>query len=106
MFHIVFDAKATTRNLTLTRSQRDEPLGFRILGGCKKGSGIFISEVKKKTVEKAGLKRGDQILRVNNHRCDLMTLQDVFDTVRRSTHLSITVKSNLKGKPPISFASL
>ena len=89
-------AKARSRTVTLTRPSRDEILHFSILGGFERGFGIFVSKV-----EKGGLKRGDQILEVNGQSFEHVSHVRALEILRASTHLSITVRSNLhafKGK--------
>jgi len=53
---------------------------------------------KKSKAEDVGLKRGDQILEVNGQSFDHVTHAKALDILRGTTHLSITVKSNLLGK--------
>lgn len=67
------------------------------VGGYEKGGcGIFISNVDKKTKpEDVGLKRGDQILEVNGHSFEHMKLARAHELMTGTTHLCITVKSNL-----------
>ncbi|CAG9864686.1 unnamed protein product [Phyllotreta striolata] len=96
LLNIACAAKARIRNVVLARPNRDEPLSFQILGGFERNFGIFISKVDKKSkAEEVGLKRGDQILEVNNHSFEHMSLARALDILRGTTHLSITVKSNL-----------
>lgn len=97
LLHIACAAKARTRVVTLARSSRDEDLHFSIIGGYEKGGcGIFISNVDKKTkAEDVGLKRGDQILEVNGHSFEHMKLARAHELMVGTTHLCITVKSNL-----------
>lgn len=97
LLHIACAAKARTRVVTLARSSRDEDLHFTIIGGYEKGGcGIFISNVDKKTKpEDVGLKRGDQILEVNGHSFEHMKLARAHELMTGTTHLCITVKSNL-----------
>merc|ERR1719402_1143257 len=88
--------KARARTVTLTRPSRDEILHFSILGGYERGFGIFISKVEKGSkAEEVGLKRGDQILEVNGQSFQHVSHANALDLLRGSTHLSITVKSNL-----------
>lgn len=71
---------------------------FSILGGYERGFGIFISKVDKKSkAEDVGLKRGDQILEVNGQSFEHVSHARALEILRGSTHLSITVKSNLLG---------
>lgn len=96
LLNIACAAKARIRNVVLARPNRDEPLSFQIVGGFERNFGIFISKVDKKSkAEDVGLKRGDQILEVNNHSFEHMSLARALDILRGTTHLSITVKSNL-----------
>lgn len=97
LLHIACAAKARTRVVTLARSSRDENLHFSIIGGYEKSScGIFISNVDKKTKpEDVGLKRGDQILEVNGNSFEHMKLARALELMTGTTHLCITVKSNL-----------
>ena len=96
LLNIACAAKARIRNVVLARSNRDEPLNFQILGGYERNFGVFISKVDKKSkAEDVGLKRGDQILEVNGHSFEHMTFTRALEILRGTTHLSITVKSNL-----------
>jgi Rap guanine nucleotide exchange factor 2 len=58
---------------------------------------------KRSKAEDVGLKRGDQILEVNGQSFDHVTHAKALDILRGTTHLSITVKSNLLGKSAESF---
>ncbi|XP_065348320.1 rap guanine nucleotide exchange factor 2 isoform X2 [Cloeon dipterum] len=96
LLNIACAAKARTRNITLARPDRNEILQFSILGGYERGCGIFISKVDKKSrAEEVGLKRGDQITEVNGQSFDHVTHARALEILRSSTHLSITVRSNL-----------
>lgn len=50
---------------------------------------------KKSKAEDVGLKRGDQILEVNGQSFEHITHARALEILRGTTHLSITVKSNL-----------
>ncbi|XP_076440019.1 rap guanine nucleotide exchange factor 2-like [Babylonia areolata] len=90
-------AKARTRTVTLTRASRDEVLPFSILGGQERGQGIFITKVAKDSkAAEEGLKRGDQILEVNGHKFTEMFCSKALEILRGTTHLSLSVKSNLQ----------
>ncbi|XP_068904541.1 rap guanine nucleotide exchange factor 6 isoform X9 [Tenebrio molitor] len=96
LLNIACAAKARLRNVVLARSSRDEPLNFQILGGYERNFGIFISKVDKKTkAEDVGLKRGDQIIEVNGQSFEHVSHARALEILRGTTHLSITVKSNL-----------
>ena len=74
-------------------------LHFNILGGFERNYGIFISQVDRKSkAEEIGLKRGDQILEVNGQSFEHVNHTRALEILRGSTHLSITVKSNLFGE--------
>lgn len=62
LLNIACAAKAKPRQVTLTKSARDSPLAFSLLGGQEKGFPIFIDAVEpgSKAAE-VGLKRGDQV---------------------------------------------
>ncbi|XP_076458916.1 rap guanine nucleotide exchange factor 2-like isoform X3 [Babylonia areolata] len=90
-------AKAKVRTVTLTRTTRDEILHFSILGGLERGHGIFITKVDKGSkAAEAGLKRGDQILEVNGKPFQQIYYNQALELLRGSTHLSISLKSNLQ----------
>lgn len=96
LLNIACAAKARTRCVTLARPSRDQVLHFSILGGYERGFGIFISKVDKKSkAEEVGLKRGDQILEVNGQSFEHVKHTRALEILRGTTHLSITVKSNL-----------
>ncbi|XP_044734898.1 rap guanine nucleotide exchange factor 6 isoform X3 [Chrysoperla carnea] len=96
LLNISCAAKARIRNVVLARPSRDEVLNFQILGGYDRNFGIFISKVDKQSkAEKLGLKRGDQILDVNGQSFEHVSHAKALEILRGTTHLSITVKSNL-----------
>lgn len=96
LLNFACSAKARTRSVTLSRSSRDEPLHFTILGGYERGFGIFILKVDKKTrAEEVGLKRGDQILDVNGQSFKHVSHAKALEILTGSTHLCLSVKSNL-----------
>lgn len=96
LLNIACAAKARIRNVVLARPNRDEPLSFQILGGFERNFGIFISKVDKKSkAEEVGLKRGDQILEVNGQSFEHVSNARALEILRGTTHLSITIKSNL-----------
>ncbi|XP_035917536.1 rap guanine nucleotide exchange factor 6 isoform X2 [Anopheles stephensi] len=93
LLHVYAQHNARERNVTLARSSRDEDLNFQISGGP---GGIFITRVEPKTkAYEAGLKRGDQILEVNGQSFEHVTCARALEILMGTTHLSITVKSNL-----------
>ncbi|CAD5124118.1 DgyrCDS12420 [Dimorphilus gyrociliatus] len=96
LLNIACAAKARPRNVVVRRSDRNQVLQFHILGGQERGAPIFITNVQKNTkAHEAGLKRGDQILQVNNQSFDKITHKKALEILRGSTHLSMVVKSNL-----------
>lgn len=107
MLNFASAAKARSRTVTLTRPSRDEILHFSILGGFEKGFGIFVAKVEKGSkAEEVGLKRGDQILEVNGQSFEHVSHVKALEILRATTHLSITIRSNLhafKGAAPVSL---
>ncbi|XP_043947130.1 rap guanine nucleotide exchange factor 2 isoform X2 [Drosophila biarmipes] len=108
LLHIACAAKARMRNCTLTRSSRDEPLNFCIVGGYELRGvavaagntpvGIYISHVELGSkAQYVGLKRGDQIHEVNGQSLDHVTSKRAHEILMGATHLSINVKCNLLG---------
>lgn len=60
---------------------------------------FFLFKVDKNSkAEEVGLKRGDQILEVNGQSFEYVKHTRALEILRGTTHLSITVKSNLLGK--------
>eukprot|EP00096_Caligus_rogercresseyi_P009497 TRINITY_DN3238_c0_g2_i1.p1 TRINITY_DN3238_c0_g2~~TRINITY_DN3238_c0_g2_i1.p1 ORF type:complete len:1352 (+),score=489.49 TRINITY_DN3238_c0_g2_i1:114-4058(+) len=91
MMNFACAAKARKRTVTLTRSSREEPLPFQVIGG----SGIFISRVEAGSkAEDVGLKRGDEILEVNGQIFNAVKLPKALEILKGVCHLSITAKSN------------
>ncbi|MFH4975287.1 hypothetical protein AB6A40_001996 [Gnathostoma spinigerum] len=98
LLNIACSVKSRARTITYTRSNRDQPLSLSLIGGRECSSGIFISEVQRGSqAEKIGLKRGDQIIELNGQSFKSMSHSRALDLLRSSTHLSLTVKSNLLG---------
>ncbi|XP_063367740.1 rap guanine nucleotide exchange factor 2 [Cydia amplana] len=96
LLNIACSAKARTRIVTLSRPSRDDPLNFSILGGYERGYGIFILKVEKRSkAEEVGLKRGDEVIEVNGQSFRHVSNAKAMEIITGSTHLSITVKSNL-----------
>ncbi|TRY80967.1 hypothetical protein TCAL_12515 [Tigriopus californicus] len=95
--------KARKRIITLRRSSREEPLQFSLMGGYERGFGIFVERVEKNSkASEIGLKRGDQILDVNRKSFENnMSLPRALTFLKESTHLELTVKSNLLGQVTI-----
>ncbi|XP_067139953.1 rap guanine nucleotide exchange factor 2-like isoform X2 [Centruroides vittatus] len=96
LLNLASATKARSRTITLARSTRDEVLHFSILGGYERGFGIFVSKVNRNSkAEEMGLKRGDQILEVNGQSFEHMSHAKALEILRGTTHLCITVRSNL-----------
>ena len=73
---------------------------IRLFAGYEMNCGIFVSRVEKGSkAAEVGLKRGDQILEVNSSNFEhAMTLAKATTLLLETTHLAITVKSNLLGE--------
>jgi len=96
---IALSTKSKQRTVTLARSKRDETLMFSIQGGWDKGYGIFVSRIDKESkAHELGMRKGDQILEVNGHSFQHITLSNALDTLKSFTHSSISLKYN-----PIGF---
>ncbi|XP_064594655.1 rap guanine nucleotide exchange factor 6-like isoform X3 [Liolophura sinensis] len=96
LLNIACAAKARPRTVTLTRATREEIMHFSILGGLERGCGIFVTKVERGSkAYEAGLKRGDQILEVNGVNFETISHTRALEVLRGTTHLSVTVKSNL-----------
>lgn len=66
LLNIACAAKAKRRMITLTKPSREAPLPFLLLGGSEKGFGIFVDSVDSGSkATEAGLKRGDQVCKLN-----------------------------------------
>jgi len=52
ILNMACSAKAKIRCVTLTRSDRNEPLNFQIVGGFERSCGIYVSEVSLLGVER------------------------------------------------------
>ncbi|KAK0398501.1 hypothetical protein QR680_002622 [Steinernema hermaphroditum] len=98
LLNIACSVKSRPRTITYTRPNREQGLSFSILGGKCGNYGIFISNVEKNSkAEQVGLKRGDEIIEVNGQSFKQMNMMRSLELLRASTHLVITVKSNLLG---------
>ena len=98
LLNIACAAKARPRTIVISRKDKREILHFSILGGIERSCGIFVTKVERGSrAAEAGLKRGDQILDVNNHNFEHIAHHRALEILRGTTTLSITVKSNLLG---------
>lgn len=98
LLNIACATKARTRSITLARPNREEQLQFQIVGGYETGFDIFISKVERASkAQEVGLKRGDQLLEVNGQSFTNMSHAKALELFKKSTHLQISVRSNLMG---------
>ncbi|KAI6189040.1 hypothetical protein M3Y98_00419400 [Aphelenchoides besseyi] len=104
LLNITCSIKSHPRTVTLTRSNRDQELAFSVIGGnsfepkAPAVDGIFVASVESgSAAEKNGIKRGDEILEVNGQPFRSIPLNKALDVLRESTHLSLTLKSNMMG---------
>ncbi|XP_028831950.1 rap guanine nucleotide exchange factor 2 isoform X2 [Denticeps clupeoides] len=96
LLNIACAAKAKPRVVCLSRASQDTPLPFTLLGGAERGSCLFISAVESgSNAEKAGLKRGDQILEVNGQSFENLLLSKAMDILKGHLQHNICVKTNL-----------
>uniref|UniRef100_A0A915M7G6 Uncharacterized protein n=1 Tax=Meloidogyne javanica TaxID=6303 RepID=A0A915M7G6_MELJA len=97
LMSITCSVKSQSRQVTLTRSDRSEPLNFKLVGGSTYG-GIFVMSVETgSSAEKVGFRRGDELLEVNGKNMRKFSLSNAEDIIRESTHLSIILKTNWIG---------
>lgn len=97
LLSITCSVKSQPRQITMTRSDRAEPLDFQLVGGTSPG-GIFVQYVDvESSAAKMGLRRGDEILEVNGQNFQKFSLTKAEELIRESTHLSITLKTNWIG---------
>lgn len=98
LLYVTCAAKARQRTVTLTRSKREETLNFSVLGGWDRGFGVYICHVEEASkAEHVGLRRGDQILKVNGVPFEHIEHEKALSVLRGATMLIITVQSNLFG---------
>uniref|UniRef100_A0A8C4QKF3 Rap guanine nucleotide exchange factor 2 n=1 Tax=Eptatretus burgeri TaxID=7764 RepID=A0A8C4QKF3_EPTBU len=93
LLNIACSTKARLRNVTLLRSSRESPLEFELAGGL---DAIYVSKLKPGSkADECGLQRGDQIVEVNGHSFVNISVNKAEDLLKKSTHLSISVKNSL-----------
>ncbi|XP_056623536.1 rap guanine nucleotide exchange factor 2 isoform X2 [Triplophysa dalaica] len=96
LLNIACAAKAKPRVITITRSARERPLPFMLIGGAERGTRLFISTVEVGSkAEEAGLKRGDQILEVNGQTFENVQLSKAIEILKNNIQLCMSVKTNL-----------
>ncbi|XP_071452653.1 uncharacterized protein [Hetaerina americana] len=66
--------------------------GFSIRGGREHGTGFFVSEVGS-DARSAGLRVGDQIVRINGYSVEQAIHQEVLKLIQDSNHLNLKVRS-------------
>ncbi|XP_046394554.1 uncharacterized protein LOC124162171 isoform X3 [Ischnura elegans] len=66
--------------------------GFSIRGGREHGTGFFVSEVGS-DARSAGLRVGDQIVRINGYSVEHAIHQEVLKLIQDSNHLNLKVRS-------------
>uniref|UniRef100_UPI00358EF76C rap guanine nucleotide exchange factor 2-like isoform X2 n=1 Tax=Myxine glutinosa TaxID=7769 RepID=UPI00358EF76C len=93
LLNIACSTKARLRNVTLLRSSRESPLEFELAGG---NEAIYVSKLKPGSkAEECGLQRGDQIIEVNGSSFENISVNKAEDLLKKSTHLSLSVKNGL-----------
>jgi hypothetical protein len=87
---------AKIRTIHLERDGINVPLEFDIVGGWELQQPIFVSDVKANSHPAGqGLKTGDQLLSVNDMKCDKKELREVWKILQKNFKLELTVKSNI-----------
>ena len=105
MLNFVCTDKARPRIVTINRGDwKEEDLEFTLIGGCDQG--IFVdSVIKNSNAYKNGLKRGDQILKVNGENFQHgMTVEKALEFLKKA-YLQIDVKSNFSVYKKVSTNS-
>ncbi|CAI4232908.1 unnamed protein product [Auanema sp. JU1783] len=99
LLNIACSVKARQRTISYKRSNKDEPLNFKMASSKDSaGGGVFISDViPDTTAERAGLKRGDEILEVNNQNMKFISTARAEELITGSLSVNIVVKSNIFG---------
>lgn len=87
---------AKIRSINLDRDGVNAPLEFSVVGGWELSHPVFISEVTPGSKpDTSGLRKGDQILTINDTKCDQRELREVLNILQKNYKLTVTVKSNI-----------
>uniref|UniRef100_A0A1I7WX36 PDZ domain-containing protein n=1 Tax=Heterorhabditis bacteriophora TaxID=37862 RepID=A0A1I7WX36_HETBA len=108
LLNIACSVKARPRTVMYTRANKDDILHFTIQGGKESNFGIFISEVKyivkcmlivqpDSPAERAGLKRGDEVLEINGQSMKYLSLARAVEITKTNLSLTLLLKSNVLG---------
>ncbi|OQR68321.1 pdzk7-like [Tropilaelaps mercedesae] len=93
------DGSARSVTVTLKRQQH-APLGFSIRGGREHGTGVYVSQVDANSeAETAGIKAGDQILKVNGFPVDQFVHAEVCMMLKQNN--VVTLKLSGTGMLPV-----
>ncbi|KPM06284.1 rap guanine nucleotide exchange factor 2-like protein [Sarcoptes scabiei] len=102
LFYMHLSAKSIERQVTMTRSDRNSPLLFSLIGGYECSARLFIGELslsenlanspKPNQLAQLDLRPGDRIISINGVDCHVMPIGRAYELCRSSTHLSLQVK--------------
>ena len=97
LFHMNLSAKSVERQVTVTRSDRNSPLPFSLIGGYECSTRLFIgyndhSQNPLQHQPALDLRAGDRIISINGVDCHVMKIERAYELCRVSTHLSLQVK--------------
>lgn len=89
------------RSVTVTlKRQQNSPLGFSIRGGREHGTGVYVSQIDPNSeAEAAGIKAGDQILKVNGFPVDQFVHAEVCMMLKQNN--VVTLKLSGTGMLPV-----
>ncbi|OTF78279.1 rap guanine nucleotide exchange factor 2-like protein [Euroglyphus maynei] len=110
LFYMHLSAKSLERQVTVTRSDRNSPLIFSLIGGYECSARLFIGEVFLNNnaspiqspsssassvttlASNIDLRPGDRVITINGVDCHVMPIARAYELCRSSTHLSLQVK--------------
>lgn len=98
LFYMHLSAKSVERQVTVTRSDRNSPLIFSLIGGYECSARLFIGELlsnnspQQNQPTNLDLRPGDRVISINGVDCHVMPIGRAYELCRSSTHLSLQVK--------------
>ncbi|XP_019851253.1 PREDICTED: rap guanine nucleotide exchange factor 6-like isoform X2 [Amphimedon queenslandica] len=89
-------SNAKYRTIQMERDGINSPLDFSVVGGWELRQPIFVSEIVPNSIPaQEGLKVGDQILSINDTKCEGKELREVLQILQKNYKLEIVVKFSL-----------